>query len=63
VAKMKSGVRHKKRENADAAVRDAGVYHGKQAKTGNSLGLRRVKPTDNTEKKHRASRVLVTESK
>jgi hypothetical protein len=40
VAKMKSGVRHKKRENADAAVRDAGVYHGKQAKTGNSLGLR-----------------------
>jgi len=27
-------------ERAVAAVRDAGVYHGKQAKTGNSLGLR-----------------------
>jgi hypothetical protein len=40
VAKVKAGVRHKKREHAVAAVRDAGVYHGKQAKTGNSLGLR-----------------------
>jgi hypothetical protein len=40
VAKVKAGVRHKKREDAVAAVRDAGVYHGKQAKTGNSLGLR-----------------------
>ena len=40
MAKVKVGVRHKKREHAVAAVRDAGVYHGKQAKTGNSLGLR-----------------------
>jgi hypothetical protein len=40
VAKVKAGVRHKKSEHAVAAVRDAGVYHGKQAKTGNSLGLR-----------------------
>jgi prlF antitoxin for toxin YhaV_toxin len=40
VAKLKAGVRHKKREHAVARVRDAGVYHGKQAKTGNSLGLR-----------------------
>jgi hypothetical protein len=40
VAKAKAGVRHKRRERAVAAVRDAGVYHGKQAKTGNSLGLR-----------------------
>ena len=40
MAKAKAGVRHKKRELAVAAVRDAGVYHGKQAKTGNSLGLR-----------------------
>jgi hypothetical protein len=38
--KVKAGVRHKKREGAVATVRDAGVYHGKQAKTGNSLGLR-----------------------
>jgi hypothetical protein len=40
MAKIKVGVRHKKREGAVATVRDAGVYHGKQAKTGNSLGLR-----------------------
>ena len=40
MAKIKVGVRHKKREGAAATVRDAGVYHGKQAKTGNSLGLR-----------------------
>src|SRR6266404_160052 len=40
VAKLKVGVRHKKREHAVATVRDAGVYHGRQAKTGNSLGLR-----------------------
>ena len=33
-------MRHKKREDAVAEVRDAGVYHSKQAKTGNSLGLR-----------------------
>lgn len=40
MAKVKAGVRHKKREHAVAAVRDAVVYRGKQAKTGNSLGLR-----------------------
>ncbi len=40
MAKEKVGVRHKKKEGAAGTVRDAGVYHGKQAKTGNSLGLR-----------------------
>ncbi|MGC2421122.1 MAG: type II toxin-antitoxin system PrlF family antitoxin [Candidatus Acidiferrales bacterium] len=40
MAKVKTGVRRKKREDSAAKVRDAGVYHGKQAKTGNSLGLR-----------------------
>src|SRR5260370_8640864 len=40
VAKVKVGVRQKKRERAVATERGAGVYHGKQAKTGNSLGLR-----------------------
>ena len=40
MAKAKAGVRRKKRGPAVATVRDAGVYHGKQAKTGNSLGLR-----------------------
>lgn len=40
MAKVKAGVRHKKREHPVTTVRDAVVYHGKQAKTGNSLGLR-----------------------
>lgn len=40
MAKAKTRVRHKKKEHAAARVRDAGVYRGKQAKTGNSLGLR-----------------------
>ena len=40
MAKVKAGVRHKKKEHAAAAARNTGVYHGKQAKTGNSLGLR-----------------------
>ena len=40
MAKLKAGVRRKKKEHAVTTVRDAGVYHGKQAKTGNSLGLR-----------------------
>ena len=40
MAKAKTGVRLKRRGTAIAAVRAAGVYHGKQAKTGNSLGLR-----------------------
>ncbi len=40
MAKAKARGRRKKREHAAAKVRDAGVYHGKQAKTGNSLGLR-----------------------
>ncbi len=39
MAKVKAGVRNKKK-GAVVTVRDAGVYHGKQAKTGNSLGLR-----------------------
>jgi hypothetical protein len=40
VARAKAGVRHKRRQRGVATVRDAGVYRGKQAKTGNSLGLR-----------------------
>ena len=40
MAKGKAGVRNKRRMRAVTTVRDAGVYHGKQAKTGNSLGLR-----------------------
>jgi hypothetical protein len=40
LAKAKSGLRRKRRVPAVATVRDAAVYHGKQAKTGNSLGLR-----------------------
>ncbi len=40
MTKVKVGVRRKKRERAVTTVRDAGGYHGKQAKTGNSLGLR-----------------------
>ena len=40
MSKAKLGVRQKKRERAVTTVREAGVYHGKQAKTGNSLGLR-----------------------
>jgi prlF antitoxin for toxin YhaV_toxin len=40
VAKVKAGVRRKKSEHTVTTVRDAGVYHGKQAKTGNSLGFR-----------------------
>jgi hypothetical protein len=40
MSKLKVGVRHKKSKHAVTTVRDAGVYHGKQAKTGNSLGLR-----------------------
>lgn len=40
MAKAKTTARHKKRERAAPMLRDAGVYHGKQTKTGNSLGLR-----------------------
>jgi len=40
VTRAKARVRRKRRGHAVAAVRDVGVYHGKQAKTGNSLGLR-----------------------
>ncbi len=40
MARAKAGVRHKRRQRGVATVRDAGVYRGKQAKTGNSLGLR-----------------------
>src|ERR1700726_4841751 len=40
MAKTKAGARGKRRVRTAATVRDAGVFHGKQAKTGNSLGLR-----------------------
>jgi PrlF antitoxin of toxin-antitoxin system YhaV/PrlF len=40
VTKAKAGVRRKRRGHAAATAREAGVYHGKQAKTGNSLGFR-----------------------
>jgi hypothetical protein len=40
MAKTKAGARGKRKVHTAATVRDAGVYHGKQAKTGNSLGLR-----------------------
>jgi hypothetical protein len=40
MAKVNAGARHKKKVRAVAPARVAGVYHGKQAKTGNSLGLR-----------------------
>ncbi len=40
MAKAKAGARHKRSVRAVATIRDTGVYHGKQAKTGNSLGLR-----------------------
>src|ERR1700726_632533 len=40
MAKIKAGARGKRKVHTAATVRDAGVYHGKQAKTGNSLGLR-----------------------
>ena len=40
MARAKAGVRHQRRQRGVATVRDAGVYRGKQAKTGNSLGLR-----------------------
>lgn len=40
MAKVKAEVRRRKREHAVTTVSDPGVYHGKQAKTGNSLGLR-----------------------
>jgi hypothetical protein len=40
MASVKARVRHKKKERAAPMMRDAGVYRGKQAKTGNSLGLR-----------------------
>ena len=40
MTKARPGVRRKKKNLVVATTRDAGVYHGKQAKTGNSLGLR-----------------------
>lgn len=40
MAKARTGVRRKKRDRVVATIRDAAVYRGKQAKTGNSLGLR-----------------------
>ncbi len=40
MSKVRARVRHKKKAPDAAMVRDSGVYRGKQAKTGNSLGLR-----------------------
>jgi len=40
MARAKARARHTKKGPALATLRGAGVYHGKQAKTGNSLGLR-----------------------
>ncbi len=40
MARAKAGVSKKKRGRVAVTVREGGVYHGKQAKTGNSLGLR-----------------------
>ena len=40
MAKGKAGTRRKGRARPGARVREAGIYYGKQAKTGNSLGLR-----------------------
>lgn len=38
--KLKSPTRHKQKIRRMATLADTGVYHGKQARTGNSLGLR-----------------------
>jgi hypothetical protein len=40
MARAKTRVLHRRKTGADARVTDAGVYRGKQAKTGNSLGFR-----------------------
>jgi prlF antitoxin for toxin YhaV_toxin len=40
VTKVKGRTQRKRKAHADAVVVDAGVYRGKQAKTGNSLGFR-----------------------
>src|ERR1700751_751268 len=40
MGRAKTGVRHRKKTPADMMVTDSGVYRGKQAKTGNSLGVR-----------------------
>jgi len=40
VTKVKGRVQRKRKAHADALLVDAGVYRGKQAKTGNSLALR-----------------------
>jgi prlF antitoxin for toxin YhaV_toxin len=40
MARVKARAPHKKKERAPGPVGNAGVYRGKQAKTGNSLGLR-----------------------
>lgn len=40
MSKVRARVRHKKKAADAVVVRDSGVYRGKQAKTGNSLGLR-----------------------
>jgi len=40
MARTRTGVRQSKKTRAGAMVTDAGVYRGKQARTGNSLGFR-----------------------
>ena len=40
MARTRTGARQGKKAHTDALVTDAGVYRGKQAKTGNSLGFR-----------------------
>jgi prlF antitoxin for toxin YhaV_toxin len=40
VTKVRTKVTHNKRERAPKSLENTGVYRGKQAKTGNSLGLR-----------------------
>ena len=40
MTKVKTKATHKKRDHAPRPLGNTGVYRGKQAKTGNSLGLR-----------------------
>ncbi len=40
MARTRIGARHGKKARTDAMVPGAGIYRGKQAKTGNSLGFR-----------------------
>ena len=40
MTKVSAKVKPKKRERAPRSIENTGIYRGKQAKTGNSLGLR-----------------------